>query len=297
VKRKYILVLILTFVFLLIGMGLWNIRPKEKPLVNDKRISVVTSIYPLFFFAGEVGKDKIRLTNLTPAGVEPHDYEPTAKDMIEVHKAILLILNGGNFETWGERVKGELNAVAVVEAGRGLFTSNDSHIWLSPKLAKEEVKTILTALSQTDPGNKNFYEENAKILISRLDKLTADYKTGLSDCKKREIITSHAAFGYLTQEFGLTQIPVSGLSPDEEPSTKRLTEISKIAKDTGIKYIFFEKLVSARLAETIADEVGAKTMVLDPIEGISDNDLSQGKNYISIMEDNLTNLRIALECR
>jgi zinc transport system substrate-binding protein len=297
VKRKFILGLILVFVFLIMAMGVWKIWPKKNFRNRDVRVAVVTSFYPLYYLAGEIGKEKVEVKNLTPAGVEPHDYEPTARNMVDIQQSKLLVLNGGSLEVWGKKIKEDLKNVLVIEAGKDLFVGNDSHVWLSPRLAKKEAGNILAGLILVDPKNENYYTQNADILNQKLDKLQTDYVRGLADCKRREMVTSHAAFGYLTREFGLTQMAIAGLSPDEEPSTKQMTEVVKYAKERDIKYIFFESLVSPKLAETIAEEIGAKTLVLDPIEGISDNNLTQGKNYLSIMEENLVNLRIALECR
>ena len=297
VKRKFVLGLILVFVFLIMAMGIWKIWPKNTSRNGDGRVFVVTSFYPLYYLTNEIGRDKVEVKNLTPAGVEPHDYEPTARDMVDIQQSKLLILNGGSLEVWGIKIQEDVKNIQVIEAGKDLFVGDDSHVWLSPRLAKEEAGNILAGLIIVDPKNESYYSENAVILNQKLDKLQAGYSRGLADCNRREIVTSHAAFGYLTREFGLTQVAIAGLSPDEEPSTKHMTEIAKFAKERQIKYIFFESLVSPKLAETIAEEVGAKTLVLDPIEGISDNNLMQGKNYLSIMEENLVNLRIALECR
>ncbi|KKT29190.1 MAG: ABC-type metal ion transporter, periplasmic subunit [Candidatus Collierbacteria bacterium GW2011_GWC2_44_18] len=303
-KRDFILGLILVFVFLIMGMGIVSIylyrlpHPDGIGVRNDgRKIRVVASLYPLYFLASEIGGDKILVRNITPSGTEPHDYEPTARDMAEIQKAKLLILNGGKLEAWGVKVKEDLKNVQVVEAGRGMFVGNDSHVWLSPQLAKKEVGNILAALILVDPKNEEYYSKNAKILNQKLDKLQEDYIQGLAGCMRKEVVTSHAAFGYLTREFGLTQVAIAGLSPDEEPSTKQMTEVARFAKEKNTKYIFFENLVSPKLAETIAEEIGAKTLILDPIEGISDNDLTQGKTYLTIMEDNLANLRTALECQ
>ncbi len=210
-----------------------------------------------------------------------------------------MFISGNGFEAWGSKIISDLQGtgVKVVELSSGLVENSDPHVWLSPRLAKEEVLVIASELIKADNENVEYYLENAKKLLLKLDNLTVGFETGLSECKRKQIITSHSAFGYLVKEFGLSQVSISGLSPEEEPSTKQLVEIAKIAKKEGAKYIFFEKLVSPKLAETIASEIGAGTLVLDPIEGISDNDIMQSKNYITLMEENLANLRIALECQ
>ncbi len=134
------------------------------------------------------------------------------------------------------------------------------------------------------------------MLNQKLDQLDKTYAEGLKTCKQKDIITSHAAFGYLATRYGLNQVAISGISPDEEPSSQQLAEVAKFAKENDVKYIFFESLVSPKLSETIAHEIGAKTLVLDPLEGISDDDIKQGKNYFTVMENNLKNLQKALQC-
>jgi len=303
-KQNFILGFILASVFVIMAMGVWKILPKQRVEeaanigLGTRKISIVTSFYPLYFFASELGGDRSDVKNITPAGVEPHDYEPTARDVIDIQNSNLLILNGGGFEAWGAKIKGELSNdnVKVVEAGEGLFVNNDPHVWLSPEVAKSMIKNILLGMIKSDPENEAYYTRNMINLVERLEKLQKDYVSGLMTCQSRDVVVSHEAFEYLAKEFNLEQIAISGLSPEEEPSTKKLVEISKFIKEKGIKYIFFETLVSPKLAETIANEVGAKTLVLNPLEGLSEDEQGK-KNYFTIMEDNLANLRIALECQ
>ncbi len=275
---------------------------------TNKKIHVVTSFYPLYFFASLIGGDKVDVTNITPAGAEPHDYEPTAQDIARIEKSQLLILNGGKLEAWGDKIKDEMKGkqVAIITAGNAIAnqhveedgeTIRDPHVWLSPPLAKKEIEVILQGFIEIDTKNKEYYQSNADQLLAKLDDLDKKYKEGLHSCKLKDIITSHAAFGYIATTYHLHQLPISGLSPDEEPSSKQLADVSQFAKAHNVKYIFFESLVSPKLSETIATEVGAKTLVLDPIEGVSDEAAKQGKNYLTIMQDNLTNLRIALSCQ
>ena len=260
---------------------------------------VVTSFYPLYFFASEIGGDRIRVKNITPAGSEPHDYEPTARDMAEIQESQLLILNGNGLEAWAQKIRGEVeeSGVKVIEAGEGQFEKNDPHIWLSPELAKKQTEVILAGLVQIDPENASYYQERGRKLNEEIEKVQTEFRLGLAHCNKREIVTSHEAFAYLAREFDLTQVAIAGLSPDEEPSTKQMAEAAKFAQENKIKFIFFESMVSPKLSETIAEEIGAKTLVLDPIEGISESDQKQGKNYLTVMRENLANLQTALECQ
>jgi zinc transport system substrate-binding protein len=159
------------------------------------------------------------------------------------------------------------------------------------------VDKITQGFIQIDPDNKNYFQTNADTLKTKLDNLNNEYKQGLANCTEKNIITSHAAFGYLATTYGLNQVPISGLSPDAEPSPQQLVNIVKFAKANNVKYIFFESLVSPKLANTIATEVGAKTLVLNPIEGLSDEQLARGDNYFQEMQNNLSNLKIALQCK
>lgn len=285
-----------------------NTNNVKKQINKNQKIQVTTSFYPLYFFASQIGGNKVEVQNITPVGAEPHDYEPTAKDIARIEKSNLLILNGVKLEAWGDKIKDNLKGskVAVITVGNNIANQQvieegqsiqDPHVWLSPQLAKLEVKAILNGYIKIDSQNKGYYYENTNKLLTQLDELDKEFKLGLSTCKQSDIITSHSAFGYLGKAYGLNQVPISGLSPDEEPSSKQLVEVAKFAKDNNIKYIFFESLVSPKLSETIASEVGAKTLVLDPIEGISEGDMKAGKNYLTVMEDNLKNLKIALECQ
>ena len=164
-------------------------------------------------------------------------------------------------------------------------------------MAKKEVEKIAQAIDQADPNNKSFYDQNTKNLEDKLDQLDNEYKTGLTSCQSKDIVTSHAAFGYLGTRYGLNQVAIAGLSPDEEPSSKQLVDVADFARKNNVKYIFFESLVSPKLSETIAQEIGAKTLVLDPLEGLSDDNIKQGKDYFSVMRDNLANLQTALQCK
>ncbi len=274
--------------------------------MQNNRIKVSASFYPLYFFSSEIGGEKAQTRNITPAGAEPHDYDPSTQDIAQIEDGNMLVLNGG-VEAWGDKIKDNLKGtkVKIVIAGEGLLNKEleeegekmqDPHIWLNPQLAKKEAEKITQGYIALDPANTTYYKANESKLFAKLDELDSKYRQGLSSCLTKDIITSHAAFAYLAEQYGLRQVPISGISPDEEPSAQQLAEVAKFAKQNNVKYIFFESLVSPKLSETIAYEVGAKTMVLDPIEGISDDELKQGKNYFTVMEDNLKNLQIALQC-
>lgn len=292
-------------IFLMMVLGVmafgWSGRGTTRRYSENEegKLSVVTAFYPLFFLTSEIGGDKVLVKNITPAGSEPHDYEPTARDIAEIQESRLLVLNGNGLEAWAEKIKDEITrtGVMVIESGSGLFEGSDPHIWLSPELAKKQAKTILAGLVLVDPENTAYYQDRERKLAEEIEKLQIEFREGLASCKKREIITSHDAFAYLADEFGLTQVAIAGISADVEPSTKQMAEVVRVAKEKEVRYIFFESMVSPKLSETVAEEVGAKTLVLDPLEGIGESDMEKGRNYLTVMRDNLANLQIALECQ
>jgi len=297
---------ILAVLFLVrIGEQSGHLSIQNKP----HKISVVTSFYPLFFFASQIVGDEGTVTNITPAGSEPHDYEPNPQDIARIEQSDLLILNGIRLESWGnsirESLKGSSQIVVVVAESLGQSAATkqngadltDPHIWLSPVFAKKEVEIIAQSVEHIDPPNSESYQKNAQILINQLDALDREYREGLRMCQKKDIITSHAAFGYLANEYGFNQVSISGLSPAEEPAPKKLAKLSDFAAEHGIHTIFFEPLVSPRTAETVAHEIGAQTLVLNPLEGLTDQEVANGKNYFTEMKKNLANLKIALQCQ
>jgi len=292
----------------------------QAPSVTDNKntkIKVAATFYPLAEFARQIGKDKIEVLMLVPSGSEPHSFEPKPQDIIRMQESQVIIYNGANFEPWFEKTKPELEKsnIKLVQATENLQliqgeddhsqeeeiheekgVQYDPHVWLDPILSIQIVDKITASLKEIDPQNADIYQENATAFKQQLTTLDLNYKSSLQSCKKRQIITSHNAFAYLASRYNFTAIPISGISPDEEPTPQKLGEIVQIARQNQIKYIFFESLVSPRISDTIATEVGAKTLVFNPIEGLTDEQIQQGENYISIHNQNLQNLKTALEC-
>lgn len=271
-------------------------------------LPVTASFYPLYFFAQQIGGDRVTVWNVTPAGAEPHDYEPTAQDIAHIEQSKVLVLNGGGLEPWGDSIRQNINPghTTIVIAGEGLTTQHvmennqdiiDPHVWLSPPLAKQMVDRITQGFITADPADASSYQANAAALTAELDDLDQAYRQGLAHCQQQNIVTSHAAFGYLATTYGLNQVPIAGLSPDAEPSAQQLAAIAQFAKNNHIHYIFFESLVSPKLSQTIATEVGAQTLVLNPIEGLTSDELAQGKDYFTEMRSNLAHLETALQCQ
>lgn len=310
-----------------LGIGSFNLAyaAGTEDTSSEKKLNVMASFYPMYDFATKVGGDKVEVTNMVPAGTEPHDWEPAATDVKNLEAADVFIYNGAGMEHWTEDVLGALDnkELKVVEASRGLTllegkeedeeetedSSSDSdasdestdseitydpHVWLDPLNAKAEMENIKNAFVEADPDNKDYYEQNYETYAEKFDQLDKEYKDGLADTKSKDLITSHEAFGYLCQAYGLNQVGIEGLSPDSEPDASRMNEIIKFAKENNVKTIFFEELVSPKVSETIADEIGAKTAVLNPLEGLTDDEISAGEDYFSVMESNLKTIEDAL---
>jgi zinc transport system substrate-binding protein len=275
---------------------------------NSGKIVVVGTFYPLAHFAQQAGGNLVAVANITPAGAEPHDYEPTPQDIAKAYGAKVFVMNGGGVDTWAEKIAPDLKAkgvtvvdmqdtIALATAPAGAETALDPHIWLDPVLAQQEVGLIRDAFAKADPANAAAYANNAASYIVQLQDLDNEYKTGLAACRIKDIVTSHAAFGYMAKRYGLTQIAIAGLSPDAEPSAQQMANIAQLAKRDNVKYIFFESLVSPKLSQAIATEVGAQTIAFNPLEGLTDEQISSGQTYLTVMRDNLGKLRLALDCK
>jgi len=303
-KKYTLLALLILGVFTLIRWGF--LRGNEVRREDTEKLQVATSFYPLYFFAQEIGGDRAEVFTVTPAGAEPHEYEPTALDISRIYGSDFLVVNGNGLEPWLQNIRKNLGAheTQIIIAGEGLALRNfseeedvvDPHVWLSPRLASEMATKIKEEFIVQDPEHAAVYEANAEILNGKLEALDEEYSVELSECSQKSIITAHAAFGYLAVEYGLAQVAVTGISPDIEPSQQKLAKIVDFARQHDIQYIFFETLVSPKLAEVLAREVGAKILVLNPLEGLTLKEIRAGKNYFTEMKANLENLKIALEC-
>lgn len=303
-KRRSIFIFITLLAIIILAIVLVKNRPDRLDGSHDGRLSVATSFYPLYFFAVQIGGERANVVNITPAGGEPHDYEPTPQDIMRIVNSNVLVLNGGGLEPWSDNVRQIVNPekTKVVIAGEDFIKQTvdsegnmiiDPHVWLAPLLAQKMVEKIDVAFEQADPANAAYYKLNANALLAKLEELDTAYQQGLAQCTNRDMVTAHASFGYLAASYGLRQVPIAGLSPDTEPSPRQMGTIVQLARSNNTKYIFFESLASPKLSETIAREIGAKTLVLNPIEGLTPGEISQGRDYISEMMTNLVNLEIA----
>lgn len=291
---------------ILVGLLIFGIYRKNNHAATTDSVSVSASFYPLYDFARNVGGSHVAVTNITPAGAEPHDYEPSAQDLVRAQKSDVFIYNGGHMEPWTDKFVKEYQQVAVKASNDitlhtatldGESDVKDPHFWLDPVLAQQIVRNIRDGLIKADPTHAADYTKNAAAYITKLQALDHQFTTGLQSCQLHTIITSHEAFGYVAARYHFTAQAIAGLSPDSEPSAAKMAELTQLARQQNIHYIFFESLVSPRLADTIAQEVGAKTLVFDPLEGLTDEAQKQGQNYLSVQQQNLAALRTALACQ
>jgi zinc transport system substrate-binding protein len=272
----------------------------------DGRPLVVASFFPIYDFARRVAADRAQVISLVPPGVHGHDWEPSPQDVAQVRRARLFVYNGAGFEPWADKLIKEAAgpSTVVVAASAGLTIARagghgeaDPHVWLDPVLAKGEVDAIQAALERGDPQGTSVYEANAAAYRAKLSALDTRFDTGLRDCARREVVVSHAAFGYLTRRYRLEQIAVTGLAPQAEPSPAALAAIVRTARERKVTAIFLEPLVSPKLAETLAREVGVRLLTLDPVEGVTKKEAAAATGYIELMLRNLESLREGLGCR
>jgi zinc transport system substrate-binding protein len=272
------------------------------------RTTVVAAFYPVAYAAAQVGGTRVAVTNLTPAGAEPHDLELTPKQSDKLLDADVVFVLGRRFQPAVEKAAAERDGPTVslldelpIGAGdkhvaEGDPSALDPHVWLDPVLMADIVKDVRAALSAADPNGRAVYARNARQFTTQLQALDQQYRSGLSRCARKLIVTSHEAFGYLAHRYGLRQEGVAGLSPDAEPDPARLGQLADLVKKDHVTVVFTETLVSPRIADTLAREAGVKTDVLNPLEGLTDSDIAHGANYFTVMGQNLAKLRAALGC-
>jgi zinc transport system substrate-binding protein len=253
---------------------------------------VVAGFYPLAFAAQEVGGAGVEVTNLTPAGAEPHDLELTPREVEEVHDADLVLYLGEGFQPGLEEAVEEAG-VPALDALDGIELRDedegvDPHIWLDPIRFAHVVERIGAELGGEAP---------ARQLASQLRALDVEFREGLADCDRHDLVTTHDAFGYLAERYGLEVIPITGISPEAEPSPQDLEHVADLVEERGVTTVFTETLLSPEIGETVAREAGVDTAVLNPLEGLTEEELARGENYFSVMEANLTALRSGLGCR
>ncbi|MEV7443383.1 metal ABC transporter substrate-binding protein [Streptomyces sp. NPDC091204] len=289
---------------------------------KDGKLAVTASFYPMQFLAEQIGKDHVKVDGLTKPGVEPHDLEITPRQTAQLGEAdVILYLK--SLQPAVDKAVAQSGVKNVVDAatltrleahasaghdhgaeeghaegeghdhghGHG-EAGTDPHVWLDPAKYAEVAKGVGAALEKADPSHAADYRKNTDELVGQLAALDTEFKDGLKNTASRTFITTHAAFGYLAERYGLDQEGISGVDPESEPSPARMKELQEVAKKENVSTVFFETLASDKTAKVLASDTGLKTDVLDPLEGISDK--SQGADYFEVMRSNLKNLQKAL---
>ena len=256
---------------------------------NNSKLQAISSFNPLHEFSQIIGGEKIDVTLLIPVGVEPHDWEPTIKDVQQMHKSNFIIINGIGFENWINNLIENNYQGTIVDTSRQIpIKETDPHIWLNPVFASNQVGHIALAFSNLDPENEEYYMTNAAKYSEKLHLLDLKIRTDLTDCK-RNFITFHDAFSYFADEYDLNQHTIVATTNSYgEITAKTLENIISIAREQNITIIFSEKTVNIKTSQIIANELGGKVLVLSSLEIVSED------NYISKMIQNLENLKEAL---
>jgi zinc transport system substrate-binding protein len=302
----------------------WQTDTPQTEIAVQEPLRVVASFFPYAEFARGVAGGDASITTLVPSGVEPHDFEPTPRDIEKLYQADVVIINGAGIDAWADKLSPELikRGVRVVRMSDTLNllpgqddehqneslvaleedkhehdeSAFDPHFWLDPVLAEIQVNRIKEVFKEVDPANQVQYEARWAVTTQELRSLDQEYTSGLSQCRLRSVVTAHDAFTYLAKRYTLEVISIAGLSPNTEPSPKRLVEIANVVRERNIGYIFFETLSSPKLSQTLARETGVETLVFNPIEGGMMDENGVSETYFSLMRQNLNHLRIALEC-
>lgn len=315
----YHILLITVFFFIAPGSSLIHASENDVALENDtsktlvisnsnlsepiaqqsSKINVVASFFPIYEFAKQVGGDRVNIMTLIPAGVEPHDYEPTIQQLQEAENADVVFFNGLGFEdSWIGRINNDnlVDTSSLLNLSQGSKTRNP-HVWLDPVLAKAQVRQVENALIEIDPNNKLYYQNNAMNFTAKLESLDSEIKNVLQTCNKKDFVAFHDAFGYFANRYGLIQHSVQGISPEGEVLPQRIEQTIRLADDLGLNVIYAEELVDPRFAEVIAQEIpNGKVLVLSPLEGIEEEEMDTGIGYLDKMEQNISNLKVGLEC-
>ncbi|MFS1663860.1 metal ABC transporter solute-binding protein, Zn/Mn family [Streptococcus sp. zg-JUN1979] len=274
----------------------------------DDKIEVVTTFYPVYAFTKTVVGDEANVSLLIKSGTEPHDFEPSTKDITTIQKADVFVYMDDNMETWVSNVKKSIgkDGPTFVKATEGMLLlaggeedhdhdsseadhnhAYDPHVWLSPKRAITLVETIRDSFAAKYPDKTEIFTKNAKAYIEKLENLDKSYEETLSKAKQKSFVTQHTAFSYLALDYGLNQVAITGISAESEPTAKRLSELVSFVKKYGIRYIYFEETASSKVAKTLATEADVKTAVLNPIESLTTKQEKAGDDYISLMTANL----------
>jgi zinc transport system substrate-binding protein len=311
--------IILSILFLLFGSILAGCSEKRGTSHENDKITVYTTVYPLQYFTERIAGNLVSVESIYPPGADEHTFEPSQRDMMNIADAELFFYIGLGLEGFVEKSKSTLKneGVDFISVGDKLNIEEsgheseeesdhseeehhddhgdiDPHVWLDPIYAKELANTIKEELVTKLPAEEEIFEENLQLLVSELETLHKSFQSTIESADHKEVIVSHAAFGYWEKRYGLEQINISGFSSATEPSQKDLEKIVKIAKEKNLKYILFEQNVSSKLGEIIQDELGAKSLSLHNLATLTEENVKDKETYFSLMEENIDSLKTAL---
>jgi zinc transport system substrate-binding protein len=308
------------FLLCIVLLFIASCQKKNDKQIETKKLTVVTTLFPLYDFAKNIGGEYVSVSMLLPPGVESHSFEPKPEDIIRINRADIFIYTGKYMEPWAEKIlKGTDNkSLIVVDSSKGITLIKevddhshshvhghdhahemDPHIWLDFENAQKMVDDILGGFITADPNNESVYRKNAENYKSILRELDNKFREGLASCKLRYFIHGgHYAFGYMAKRYGLNYISAyHGFSPDAEPTARRLAELTRKMKKHNAKYVFYEELISPRVAEVIAKETGANLLQLHAAHNLTKEEWDRGVTFKYLMEQNLVNLKTGLQCQ
>jgi len=292
---------------------------------DDKKTEIYTSTFATAAIAREIGGNQVNVKMIVPPGADPHSYEPTSKQLTEIAKGDLFLLMGTTLEPYSKKIQESLKGtdvrfietskdVTLLESDATLHAHEeeghtedeqaheeeghdhgkyDPHVWLDPVNAKAMARSITVALSKEVPKDKATFEKNLKAFDQQADALDKEFKQAVADGSKKELLVTHAAYGYLAERYGFTQLPIAGISPSDEPSQKQLAALVKEARMHDLKYVAFEETVSPKVARVIQKEIGAKSVTIHNLESVTKS--QQNSSYFKLMEENVQTLEQALQ--
>ena len=318
--KKYLVITLITLLAIGSGIAITYQARSTTSESETQKLDVGVSYYILEELAQQIGKEHVTVTSIVKPGIEIHDFEPTARDTAALYDTSLFLYHGAGLDAWAEKLAPQLaeQNIQTVEVTKTMTLRDtsealhigheedseeeheegpkDPHTWLDPILLQQEVAIVRDAFIAADPAHAAEYRSNADAYIKTLEELDAEYRTTLTQCATPEIIVAHDAFSYLGARYGITVHSIAGISSESEPSASHLADLATLAKEKNIRTIFFETLTSPKLSQAIAQEVGAQSTVLNPIEGLTPEQKDTGTTYADIMRENLQNLSAAMSC-
>lgn len=312
--KRYVVVafLLSLFTFLLVGCASGSNETSEDKLV------IYTTLYPIEYFAERIGGDAVEAKSIIPPGSDAHSFDPTTRTMTELAESDLFIFNGAGLEGFADTAKDILQKedVTTLEASDGIDLAEteegheehdegegnhehehgnvDPHVWIDPVFAIEQARNIKDSLIELRPDQENEFESNFEKLEDDLLEIDQSFKTMVSNAEKKEFLISHDAYGYWEKRYGLEQLSVTGLSPSQEPTQQQLEEIIETAKNYDLSYMIFEQNVTPKPAKTVQKELGLETLRIHNLSVLSEEDIENDVDYISLMKQNIETLEKAL---